>query len=215
MGCSVCDPANLNPLPESEDSSLNLLAIYDVSRGRLFSIPQSRVGTGGSGGTGNTFTGSGVPDVGLGVDGDYYIDAPTGDGYGPKTAGAWGGVSFSIAGEDGLGTKQDVAISSGVLTIDYAAGRVIYVPLGANITDINFTNWPATGTFGKVSIRFTADGTPRTIAFSSIAATVKAEGGVAPVVPSGNGDVLWVHITSADALTTADLFIGASKLSAI
>lgn len=209
-------PDNLNVLPEAEESAQNLMYVWDVSRGHLFSMRMERVGTGGGGGgTGNTFAGSGAPSDSLGVDGDYYIDAPTGDGYGPKTAGAWGSPSFSLAGEDGLGTRQVVTINAGVLDIDYSLGRIVDVSLNANITDINITNWPASGTAGKLSIRFTADGTPRTIAFASPATTVKAEGGVAPVVPSTIGSVLWVHYYSGDALTTADLLLGASELSAI
>jgi hypothetical protein len=49
--------------------------------------------------------GSGAPDSGLGVDGDFYIDTTADAIYGPKTAGAWGSPTSLIgpAGADGVG----------------------------------------------------------------------------------------------------------------
>lgn len=57
-------------------------------------------------------TGTTVPDIGLGLDGDFYIRTTTGEYYGPKTAGAWGAVvgSFSSATP---GTINQVLVSNG------------------------------------------------------------------------------------------------------
>lgn len=196
---------------------------------------------GSPGYSGDLIAGSGDPDDALdGVDGQVYLnidsaDPGFGDLWGPKVSGSWGASptgtfhgtdgadgtngtngtngtdgADGADGEDGLGTKQDVSISAGVLTIDYTAGRVVYVTLNANITSIVLNNWPSSGTFGKLSIRFTADGTGRTIAWPS---GTKWDGGVGPTPPSTSGHVMWVHLLSADALTTIDALLGAQELS--
>jgi hypothetical protein len=72
-------------------------------------------------------------------------------------------------GQDGLGYKQTVAISSNTLTVDYNLGRIVYVSLTANINTLTINNWPASGIFGKLSLRFTADGTQRTITYPAAA----------------------------------------------
>ncbi|SHN33601.1 hypothetical protein [Mucilaginibacter sp. OK098] len=46
------------------------------------------------------YSGTGVPDVGLGKNGDYYIDKSTGGLYGPKTARGWGSPT-SLKGANG------------------------------------------------------------------------------------------------------------------
>jgi hypothetical protein len=62
--------------------------------------------------------GSGAPDSGLGVDGDFYIDTTADAIYGPKTAGAWGSPTSLIgpAGADGTGItdgdKGDITVSA-------------------------------------------------------------------------------------------------------
>lgn len=57
--------------------------------------------TGSAGADGRTvLNGSGVPDGGLGVNGDYYLDNTTYAIYGPKTSGAWG-LSTSLIGPQG------------------------------------------------------------------------------------------------------------------
>ena len=51
--------------------------------------------TGAAGADGKTVrNGSGVPSGGLGVDGDFYIDATAHSIYGPKASGAWGRLYF-------------------------------------------------------------------------------------------------------------------------
>ena len=49
--------------------------------------------------------GTGVPDIAIGADGDFYIDSSSSKIYGPKTAGLWGnGISL-------VGPKGDIGLS--------------------------------------------------------------------------------------------------------
>ena len=65
------------------------------------SVNNATVVTITGGGGGNTIlNGAGVPDPGLGEDGDFYIDTTADEIYGPKTAGAWG-TGTSIVGPQG------------------------------------------------------------------------------------------------------------------
>lgn len=60
--------------------------------------PQGPAGATGPAGVGSAWRqGEGAPASGLGSNGDYYLNTTNGDIYGPKTAGAWGGVIFNIA----------------------------------------------------------------------------------------------------------------------
>lgn len=106
-------------------------------------------------------------------------------------------------------TKTAPTISSGTLELDYSAGTVFYVDLNANITTLTISNWPSSGTFGRISVRFKADGTARTIAWP---AAVKWDGGTAPTMASTNGHVTWVHLVTAEAGTAIDGLIGAADL---
>jgi hypothetical protein len=45
--------------------------------------------------------GSGAPSSGLGNNGDMYLNVSTGDVYGPKTAGSWGGIIVNLKGPQG------------------------------------------------------------------------------------------------------------------
>lgn len=60
--------------------------------------PPGPAGATGPAGVGSAWRqGEGAPASGLGANGDYYLNTTNGDIYGPKTAGAWGGVIFNIA----------------------------------------------------------------------------------------------------------------------
>jgi hypothetical protein len=148
-----------------------------------------------------------------GNDGEYYYDIENFNNYGPKTAGSWGSPISNTKGESWFGTKQTVAISSGEVAVDYTDGRLVDVTVGANITDFVFTNWPADGTPGSVTFRFTLSGT-RTIAWAALGTAIRAEGGVVPAIPD-SGATLIVTIYSADALATVDIFVGASSMETV
>lgn len=60
--------------------------------------PPGAAGAAGPAGVGSAWVqGAGVPSAGTGSNGDFYLNTTNGDIYGPKTAGAWGGVIFNIA----------------------------------------------------------------------------------------------------------------------
>lgn len=114
-----------------------------------------------------------------------------------------------FAGTNPFLKYQSVSISSGTLTIDYNAGNVAYVSLNANITTLTISNWPSSGTFGRLSVRFQADGTARSITWP---AAVKWDGGTAPSMASTSNHATWVHLITADAGTTIDGLIGAADV---
>lgn len=56
-------------------------------------------------------TGEGAPSIGIGADGDIYIDVQNSDMYGPKAAGVWGS-GISLTGSPGL-SAYEVAVVNG------------------------------------------------------------------------------------------------------
>lgn len=81
--------------------------------------PTGATGATGAAGTngidGNTvLNGIGAPSIGLGVDGDFYIDTATENIYGPKTAGVWGSPTSLIGsvGSIDLNDLTDVTVTS-------------------------------------------------------------------------------------------------------
>lgn len=164
----------------------------------------------------NMIIGSGVPGAGVGADGDLYVDSASAnyDVYGPKAGGAWGAISGTLRGPSGLGDRQVVASVAGVLTIDYNAGQWVDVALAENITSIVVTNWPASGTLGRLTIRYTLGaGGPYTVAHGTVAATTYKEDGALPTITATEGNKTTVQIISSDALATADVIVGASNLA--
>ena len=96
-------------------------------------------------------------------------------------------------------------ISSGAITFDYTAGPFFSVALNANITSITLSNPPASGTVGVITIRFTADGTVRTITWP---ASVRWGTAGAPSAMTGtNGKVDYVQLITVDGGTTWDAFL--------
>lgn len=96
-------------------------------------------------------------------------------------------------------------ISAGAITFDYTAGPFFSVALNANITSITFSNWPASGTVGVMTIRFTADGTLRTITWP--AAVRWGTAGAPSAMTSTNGKVDYVQLITVDGGTTVDAFL--------
>jgi hypothetical protein len=89
--------------------------------------------TGATGSSGNTvLNGSGVPDNGLGADGDFYIDTSTNLIYGPKASGAWPGSGVSIVGPAGATGAAGAAGAAGPQGIPGIQGiQGIQGPVGA------------------------------------------------------------------------------------
>lgn len=106
-------------------------------------------GSNGSNGADGTdgysvLSGSGVPDPGLGVDGDFYINTAATTIYGPKAAGAWGSPTSLVgatgatgaAGSNGSngsnGTNATTILASSTLGSDQTS--VSLVPSSATLT---------------------------------------------------------------------------------
>jgi hypothetical protein len=149
--------------------------IYGPKAGGAWGFGTSLIGPQGSkGDTGDTgaggktvLNGSGVPILGLGVDGDFYIDT-TGDAiYGPKTSGAWGSATSLVgpqgetgpAGADGAdsivpgpkGDKGDtgsvagsfgVSIDGGGSVIAAGVKQPIVMPFACTITGWHLVGSP-------------------------------------------------------------------------
>lgn len=133
-------------------------------------------------------------------------------GTNPTLAGAT--LSGAITGADQevrAVTHRDTAyyksaptISAGTLTLDYTAGPFFDVALNANITTLTVSNWPASGVAGIITIRFTADGTLRTITWP--AAWRWGTAG-APTMSSTNGKVDYVQAITLNNGTAVDAFV--------
>lgn len=85
-------------------------------------------GEGEPGADGNTILGgSGAPESGDGIDGDFYIDTTANAIYGPKTAGAWG-AARSLVGPAGNTVRSGTGAPSSGLGVD----GDWYIDTGAN-----------------------------------------------------------------------------------
>ena len=74
-----------------------------------------------------------------------------------------------------------VSISSGAITIDYDVGNAYEISLTENITSITISNWPTSGDYGEIIMKFKQDATgSRTV--SGWPAAVKWPGGTAPTI---------------------------------
>jgi hypothetical protein len=133
-------------------------------------------------------------------------------GTNPTLAGAT--LSGAVTGADQevrAVTHRDTAyyassptISSGTLTLNYNDGPVYKVALNANITTLAFSNLPASGVMASITIRFTADGTLRTITWP---ASVRWGAAGAPTMTGTSSKVDYVQLVSVDGGTTWDAFL--------
>lgn len=106
-------------------------------------------------------------------------------------------------------TTDNPAISSGTLTVNLTNANVFRVSLNANITTLTIQNPASSPKHANFAIRFTADGTLRTITWP---ASVRWPGAVVPVMTSVNGKVDWLTFSSVDGGTTWDGFIMGQNL---
>lgn len=106
-------------------------------------------------------------------------------------------------------TTSAPSISAGALTVDYEAGNVARVSLNANITSLTVSNIPASPKHANFAIRFTADGTPRTVSFG---AAFRFPAGVAYTPTSTSGKVDWLSFESVDGGTTWDVLVMGQNL---
>lgn len=89
--------------------------------------PPGAAGATGPAGVGAAWQqGAGAPSAGTGSNGDFYLNTTNGDIYGPKTAGAWGGVIFNIAeGQQGPAGPAGAAGAPGAQGPAGADGRTL------------------------------------------------------------------------------------------
>ena len=101
---------------------------------------------------------------------------------------------------------QAVSSSSGVLAIDVLSGNVVTTTLTENITDIDFTNVPASGV-STFTLQITQDSTDRTVAINAVTVnggsdvTAKTAGGAGFTMSTGSGAIDLVTFLFVDAGT--------------
>jgi len=93
-----------------------------------------------------------------------------------------------------------LVISAGAVTINVPSGNDFTLGLTANVTSITVNNWPASGTFGKITLRLAQDGTGgRTVAFPG---GWKWPNGSLPVMPSAANEDIELVVWTRDGGTT-------------
>ena len=152
-------------------------------------------------------------------DGSAWISAETGDIEG-VTAGTnlnGGGTSgtvtvnldstvTAISLQDYAEVDQAVTSSSGVISIDLDSGNTGTITLTENITDIDFTNVPASGV-STFTLQITQDSTDRTVAINAVTVngggdvTAKTAGGAGFTMSTGSGAIDLVTFLFVDAGT--------------
>ena len=104
--------------------------------------------------------------------------------------------------------ETDVAVtsSSGVVSIDLDSGNTGTITLTENITDIDFTNVPASGV-STFTLQITQDSTDRTVAINAVTVngggdvTAKTAGGAGYTMSTGSGAIDLVTFLFVDAGT--------------
>jgi hypothetical protein len=152
-------------------------------------------------------------------DGSAWIGAEAGDIEG-VTAGTnlnGGGTSgtvtvnldstvTAISLQDYAEVDQAVTSSSGVVAIDLDSGNTGTITLTENITDIDFTNVPASGV-STFTLQITQDTTDRTVAINAVTVngggdvTAKTAGGAGFTMSTGSGAIDLVTFLFVDAGT--------------
>lgn len=134
-----------------------------------FTIPRGEQGiqgetgdAGAAGADGKTvLNGSGAPDSGLGVNGDFYIDTVANAIYGPKTAGAWGSGTSLIGpqGETGAAGADGADAVWGGITGTLGDQTDLQTALGlkANDADLGTAAESDAGDFATAAQGATAD----------------------------------------------------------
>lgn len=96
-------------------------------------------------------------------------------------------------------TTTSPSISAGALTLDMALGTHFQISLNANITGITISNTPATSKVTAATLKFTADGTVRSITWP---ASVKWENANAPTMTGTSGKVDFITLITYNGGTT-------------
>ena len=94
--------------------------------------------------------------------------------------------------------------SGGTLALDMALSNVFHITLNANLS-ISFSNVPASGRVGQVTLVIQGDGTQRTLGFTGT--TVKWGGGTAPVLTATSAKLDVITLFTMDGGTTFLAFV--------
>ncbi len=112
--------------------------------------------------------------------------------------------------KDISGVVSSPSSVSGVLTLDFEDGNIFDVTLTENVTSIVISNWPATGSYAWLKIRFQQDSTGSwTVAGWPTAVDAGWLGGAGPTVTTtATTGRDWIELVSLDAGTQVEGHFG-------
>lgn len=100
---------------------------------------------------------------------------------------------------------------TGAVSIDYTNGHYQYATATGNISGLTVSNWPASGTVGRLTLEIIQDGTGgRTIDLAS--GGYRSPGGSDITLSSGAGDVDILRFETRDGGTTINVFINSDMV---
>lgn len=108
---------------------------------------------------------------------------------------------------------QAVSSASGVLTIDVLSGNVVTTTLTENITDIDFTNVPASGTCAITWIVTQDASTAYTVAINAV--TVNGGGNVTALTAGAAGYTMTATLSKTDVVSILFVNAGTPYLNAV
>lgn len=108
---------------------------------------------------------------------------------------------------------QAVSSSSGVLSIDVLSGNVVTTTLTENITDIDFTNVPTTGTCAITWIVTQDATTAYTVAINAV--TINGGGNVTAKTAAAGGYTMTATLSKSDVVSILFVNAGTPFLNAV
>jgi len=154
--------------------------------------------------TGLTFTGGPVTDTGT-ITASGTLAVANGGTGATTIAGAQAALGV------GSLTNQAVATAGTSLAIDLADGGHVSLALGHSISvAFTVTNWPASGTFGRLMLSITNGGANN---ISVWPGTTIWAGGAVPTITSGNGKKDTIILTSVDGGTNFRGYVVAQNMA--
>lgn len=107
-------------------------------------------------------------------------------------------------------TKQAVTASTASLSINMNLGWVVELTLSAGVTSVAVTNWPASGTLGRLVLNIASTGAFNITGWPG---TTIWPAGTPPTITSGTGKKDTIMLTSDDGGTTFRGFVPGQNLS--
>lgn len=122
----------------------------------------------------------------------------------------WLSTIFSSLPYQLTAQKQAVTASAATLSIDMSKGWYVALSLAATVTSFSFTNWPATGSVGKVTLEITNTGT---FNISTWPTGTTWAGASVPTITSGAGKVDVIVLTSTNGGTSFRGFVASQNMA--